>query len=185
MPASTRNSWHLRYQVFGNFAPDSRYGTPDEFARMIDTFNQNGIAVIMDSVVGHYPFQGNADMRALDPIGLHRWKKADGQALYGSEKSPWNTSRYDYANPYVRRFLTNRILDMIRKYGISGIRFDNLDGIRFSPGDGISGRPRQGTPAVPTRNIPVWRNVLRRQSRLTQRGSGWNGHQHAYGLGFL
>lgn len=48
--------------------------------------------------------------------------------------SPWDTHRYDYANPHVRRFLIDSILHMMYRYGISGIRFDNYDGIRFEPG---------------------------------------------------
>lgn len=131
--------WHFRYQVYGLFAPESRYGNPDDFAAMIDAFNKAGIAVIMDAVVGHYPFQGNEGVRDLSPIGLHTWKKADGQALYGEVKSPWGTNRYDYANPYVRRFLSDSILHMVCRYGLSGIRFDNLDGIRLYEGPGGGG----------------------------------------------
>lgn len=131
--------WHFRYQVYGLFAPDSRYGTPDEFAQMIDAFNKAGLAVIMDAVVGHYPFQGNGGQRELGPIGIHQWKKADGQALFGAVASPWGTNRYDYANPYVRRFLSDSIVTMLCRYGISGIRFDNLDGIRLYDGPGGGG----------------------------------------------
>jgi 1,4-alpha-glucan branching enzyme len=131
--------WHFRYQVYGLFAPDSRYGNPDEFAMMIDAFNRAGIAVIMDSVVGHYPYQGNEGLRALGPIGLHKWKKADGKAVFGQVASPWGTNRYDYANRYVRRFLTDSIVSMMCRYGISGIRFDNLDGIRLYEGPGGGG----------------------------------------------
>lgn len=131
--------WHFRYQVYGLFAPEARYGDPDDFARMIDAFNKSGIAVIMDAVVGHYPFKGNEGVRDLSPIGLHRWKKSDGQELYGAIKSPWDTNRYDYANPFVRRFLTDSITHMVCKYGLSGIRFDNLDGIRLYEGPGGGG----------------------------------------------
>ncbi len=83
------SAWHYRYQVYGLFAPDSRFGTPDEFAQMMDAFNSAGIGIIMDVVVGHYPFDGNADSRSLEPVGLHQWKKADGRNLYGQELSPW------------------------------------------------------------------------------------------------
>lgn len=131
--------WHFRYQVYGLFAPESRYGDPDDFARMIDAFNKAGIAVIMDAVVGHYPFKGNDGARDLAPVGLHKWKKADGRELYGSVKSPWDTNRYDYANPYVRKFLTDSITHMVCRYGLSGIRFDNLDGIRLYEGPGGGG----------------------------------------------
>ena len=128
------DKWHLRYQVYGLFAPESKFGTPDEFARMIAAFNRAGILVIMDAVVGHYPFQGNNGARALGPVGLHNWKKSDGRMLFGNDMSPWNTYRYDYANPFVRRFLIDSILHMFKHYGLGGIRFDNLDGIRFQAG---------------------------------------------------
>jgi 1,4-alpha-glucan branching enzyme len=131
--------WHYRYQVYGLYAPDSRYGDPDEFARMIDAFNQNGIAVIMDAVVGHYPFKANAGVRDLAKVGPHNWRKGDGKRLYGEVMSPWDTYRYDYANPFVRRFLSDSVMHMMCRYGIGGIRFDNLDGIRLYEGPGRGG----------------------------------------------
>ncbi len=133
------DSWHLRYQVFGNFGPNSRYGSPDDFARMCDAFNRAGIAVIMDAVVGHFSIRGNDGPRDLGPVGLHQWKKADGQNLYGSVMSPWGSYRYDYANPFVRRFLIDGMMRMMRRYGIGGVRVDNLDGIRFYEGAGGGG----------------------------------------------
>lgn len=131
--------WHFRYQVFGLFGPEAKFGNPDEFAQMLDAFNKAGIAVIMDAVVGHFPFNANEGIRALDPVGNHNWKKADGQKLYGQIFSPWGTLRYDYANPFVRRFLVDGTVSMVCRYGISGIRFDNLDGIRLYEGPGGGG----------------------------------------------
>jgi 1,4-alpha-glucan branching enzyme len=128
------DSWHYRYQVFGLFAPESRYGSPDEFAEMVDAFNREGINVIMDSVVGHWPERANDGSRSLEPIGLSQWKKEDGRQLFGDNDSPFGTKRYDYANPFIRRFLTDSILTMLKQYRIGGIRFDNLDGIRFENG---------------------------------------------------
>ncbi len=131
--------WHFRYQVYGLFAPESRYGDPDAFTRMMKAFSDAGINVIMDAVVGHYPYKGNEGERSLGPVGIHNWKKTDGNALYGSIASPWSTNRYDYANPFVRRFLTDSVLHMVCRYGIGGIRFDNLDGIRLYEGPGNGG----------------------------------------------
>ncbi len=128
------DAWSFRYQVFGLFAPESRYGSPDEFAEMIDTFNREGISVIMDSVVGHWPEHANGGARSLEPIGLSQWKKGDGRSLFGDNNSPFGTKRYDYNNPYLRRFLIDSVLSMLRNYRIGGIRFDNLDGIRFEGG---------------------------------------------------
>ncbi|RZA09203.1 MAG: hypothetical protein EOP11_02460 [Proteobacteria bacterium] len=129
--------WVWRYQVFGLFGPDSRFGTPEEFRAMVDAFNRAGIALVMDAVVGHYPKEGNQGVRSLGPIGPAAWKRADGKSLFGDSLSPWQTHRYDYENPNVRRFLTDSILHNLKQYRIGGVRFDNLDGIRFQPGGAI------------------------------------------------
>jgi 1,4-alpha-glucan branching enzyme len=133
--------WQDRYHVFGLFAPDSRYGTPDEFARMVDAFNGAGIAVIMGAVVGHYPTRANAAPRELGSIGLHRWTKADGKSLYGDVPSSWGTRLYDYTNPHVRRFLSDSVIHMMCRYGLSGLRLGNVDGLRLykSSGGGRGG----------------------------------------------
>lgn len=133
-PSMDGESWHFRYQVYGNFGPDFRYGTPDDFKRMVDAFNKAGIAVIMDSLLSHYPHEGNQGPRQIQGQGLRDWRNHWGRSLYGDTISPWATSRYDYANPFVRRFLIDGILTMLRDYGITGIRFDNLEGIRGSAG---------------------------------------------------
>ncbi len=127
-------AWQFRYQVFGLWAPDPKFGTPEDFMHMIDQFNGAGIQVIMDAVIGHYPFQGNEGVRSLAEIGPSRWKKADGRNLFGQDKSPWNTYRYDYENPYIRQYLVDAQLFMMKQYGIGGIRFDNYDGVRFHGG---------------------------------------------------
>lgn len=133
-PSLDGESWHLRYQVYGNFGPDFRYGTPDDFKRMTDKFNQAGIAVVMDTLLSHYPYRGNEGARNLHGNGMRDWRSHWGRALFGDNESPWGTSRYDYANPHVRRFLIDGVITMLRDYGISGIRFDNLEGIRGSAG---------------------------------------------------
>jgi 1,4-alpha-glucan branching enzyme len=128
------DAWNLRYQIYGLFAPDSHYGNPSEFKMMVDEFHKNGIAVIMDSVISHFPYKGNTGERALDGIGLDQWFKADGSKLFVGPLSPWGTYRYDYSNPYVRRFLIDSVQFMMSEYKVDGIRVDNADGIVTTQG---------------------------------------------------
>ena len=101
---------------------------------MVDTLNGAGIAVVLDIVPGHFTQKGNSGVRDLAPIGIHNQKKGDGQGLYGQNLSEWGTLRYDYQNPYVRKFLVDGIINFIKYYGISGIRTDNYGGISWLPG---------------------------------------------------
>ena len=84
------------YQPIGLYAPTSRFGSPEAFARLVDALHQAGIGVLLDWVPGHFP---------TDVHGLGHF---DGTALYehpdprrGFHKD-WNTLIYDYGRPEVR-----------------------------------------------------------------------------------
>jgi 1,4-alpha-glucan branching enzyme len=106
------------YQPTGLFAPTSRFGSPADFAALIDACHRKGLGVILDWVPGHFPD---------DPHGLARF---DGTALYEHENPQqgrhldWNTLVYNYGRTEVANFLLGSGLFWLDRYSIDGLRVD-------------------------------------------------------------
>ena len=106
------------YQPTGLFAPTSRFGTPADFAALVDACHRAGLAVILDWVPGHFPD---------DAHGLARF---DGTALYEhadprqGKHLDWATLIYNYGRIEVANFLLASALFWLERYRIDGLRVD-------------------------------------------------------------
>ena len=106
------------YQVTGYYAPDARFGHPDDLRYLIDRLHQAGVGVIMDWVPGHFP----KDEWALG--------KFDGGAVYEhsdprlGEHKDWGTYIFNFGDSQVRNFLVSNALYWIEEFHIDGLRVD-------------------------------------------------------------
>lgn len=119
------------YQVTGYFAVTSRYGTPKQFAAMVDKLHEAGIGVIMDYVPVHFCKNGN---------GLSRF---DGTMLYEYDsdvgQSEWGTCNFNYYRGEVASFLASAAAIWLDVYHCDGIRMDAISRAVYWQGDPARG----------------------------------------------
>jgi 1,4-alpha-glucan branching enzyme len=106
------------YQPTGMFAPTSRFGTPQDFAALVEACHKAGLAVLLDWVPGHFPD---------DPHGLAQF---NGTAVYEhgnpmqGRHLDWGTLIYNYGRTEVANFLLSSGLFWLDRYSIDGLRVD-------------------------------------------------------------
>jgi len=106
------------YQTLGLYAPSSRFGPPEGFARFVAACHARGLGLLLDWVPAHFP---------VDAHGLAQF---DGTALYeyadpreGFHRD-WNTLIYNFGRDEVRQFLAGNALYWIERWGVDGLRVD-------------------------------------------------------------
>jgi maltooligosyltrehalose trehalohydrolase len=101
------------------YAPDSAYGTPDDFKRLIEAAHAKRLMVLLDVVYNHFGPEGNY---------LHAYAP---QFFNPDHQTPWGAAiNFDSdGSRVVRDFFIHNALYWIEEYGMDGLRLDAVHAI--------------------------------------------------------
>jgi len=113
------------YNPQSAWAPEWKYGTPDELKQMIDTLHRNGIAVLLDIVWNHFTTNDN-----------FMWKYDGSQTYFDSVavNTPWG-AQADFDKLAVRDYYANSALMWLEEFHVDGFRMDATDFMNVPPQD--------------------------------------------------
>jgi 1,4-alpha-glucan branching enzyme len=106
------------YQSTGYYAPTSRFGSPEDFRRLVDLLHERGLGVIVDWVPAHFP---------KDAYALARF---DGTPLYEhedprlGEHQDWSTLIFNMGRHEVKNFLLSSAMYWLQELHVDGLRVD-------------------------------------------------------------
>ncbi len=114
------------YHVTNFFAVSSRFGTPEDLKRLVDTAHAMGLRVFMDVVHSH------ASSNEVE--GLSRFDGSTDQFFHPGERGIhrlWDSRCFDYGKPMVLKFLLSNLRYWIEEFHLDGFRFDGVTSMLF------------------------------------------------------
>lgn len=115
------------YHVSSFFAPSSRFGTPDDFKRLVNTAHEMGLRVIVDLVHSH-AVKNEAE-------GLSRFDGTTSQYFHAGKRGihdAWDSRVFDYGKPEVVHFLLSNCRYWLDEFHVDGYRFDGVTSMLYT-----------------------------------------------------
>lgn len=112
------------------FAPDTSYGTPDDFRALIDRAHELGVCIVLDVVYNHFG-------------SVHNFLR-DYCPEWFDEKveTPWGPG-IDFSKPIVRQFYYENAVWWLTEFDLDGLRFDAIHEIKSEDSDKFLGELAQ------------------------------------------
>ncbi len=108
--------WNWGYDGVLPYAPDGRYGTPEDLKALIDAAHGLGLMVFLDVVYNHFGPEGNY---------LHRYAPA---AFTDRHRTPWGAA-IDFSQGPMRDFFAHNAAYWIEEFRFDGLRLDAVHAI--------------------------------------------------------
>lgn len=111
------------YNPISAWAPEWKYGTPDQFKAMVDSLHGRGIAVLLDIVWNHFSGTDN-----------YLWNYDGSQTYFDNPavQTPWG-SQADFDKLAVRDYFADAALHWMEEMGVDGFRMDATDFMNIAP----------------------------------------------------
>lgn len=112
-------------QVTGYYAPTSRYGTPEDFAYLVNYLHNNNIGVILNWTASYF----SKDAHGLSDFdGKNVYEYADSAK---KEYPKWQSRFFDLGRNQVRNFLIANALFWVEQYHIDGLHVSGVESMLY------------------------------------------------------
>ena len=114
------------YHVSSLFAVSSRFGTPEDLKRLIDTAHSMGILVLLDLVHSHSVKNVNEGMNLFDGTE-YQYFHAGAKGIHAA----WDSLLFDYSKYEVRQLLLSNLRFWLEEFRFDGMRMDGITSILY------------------------------------------------------
>ena len=114
------------YQVTNLFASSSRFGTPEDLKRLINTAHEMGIAVLLDVVHSHACINTREGINEFDGTPYQFFHEGPR-----GNHSAWGTKCFNYEKNEVIHFLLSNLKYWQTQFHFDGFRFDGVTSMLY------------------------------------------------------
>lgn len=114
------------YHVSNFFAASSRFGTPEELKKLVDTAHGMGLLVIMDLVHSHTVKNVREGLNLFDGTEYQYLKPGKE-----GEHPQWDSKLFNYGKTETMQFLLSNVRYWLDEYHFDGFRFDGVTSMLY------------------------------------------------------